>query len=390
VLDWLIVGGGVHGTLLSRALVEEAGVPRDRVQVIDPQDEPLARFREHAAATGLDVLRSSVVHHLDSDPMSLRRFAERHRRVGELHGIYQRPGMALFASHCDHVMDRCGLRALRVRGEATDLVERPSGLAVETTAGALLARRVVLAVGTADQPLWPAWAEMLRDSGGAVRHVFDPGFRLDELLHWEDPIVLGGGLSAVQVALWLGARRPGAVTLLTRHAVRVHEFDADSPWMGPRGARTFARIAGKGERRATIGRERHRGSVPAEFARALERARREGAIVVVQDDVASASAPVGGGVELELCSGGGLRGGGLVLATGFHPRRPGGPWLDRTMDRLGLEYAACGYPVVDASLRWAPGIYVTGPLAELEVGPVARNILGARMAGQRLVAVARG
>ena len=95
MLDWLIIGGGIHGALVARVLVEEAGVPLDRLRVVDPHAEPLARFRQCAAATGLDYLRSSVVHHLDGDPMSLRRFAERRGRRGELHGIYQRPSIGL-------------------------------------------------------------------------------------------------------------------------------------------------------------------------------------------------------------------------------------------------------------------------------------------------------
>ena len=83
MLDWLIVGGGIHGALLARVLIEEAGVELDRLRVLDPHPEPLARFRQCAAATGLDYLRSSVVHHLDGDPMSLRHFAERQGRRGE-------------------------------------------------------------------------------------------------------------------------------------------------------------------------------------------------------------------------------------------------------------------------------------------------------------------
>jgi hypothetical protein len=46
---------------------------------------------------------------------------------------------------------------------------------------------------------------------------------------------------------------------------------------------------------------------------------------------------------------------------------------------------ACGYPIVDQGLRWHEGIYVTGALAELEIGLVARNIIGARLAGERLL-----
>jgi cation diffusion facilitator CzcD-associated flavoprotein CzcO len=276
-----------------------------------------------------------------------------------------------------------------VRGEAIEIEAVEGGLRVETTAGALTAGRVVLALGSADRPLVPSWAQELRAAGASVRHVFEPGFRIDDALAYARPIVLGGGLSAFQLALWLAGRRPGVVTLLARHDTRVHEFDADSRWMGPLGWREFARLAGGGERRGTIARERRRGSVPAEIARELERAVCDGVMRARRDEVVRAVTG-GGVVELELASGDRLRGDGILLATGFDPRRPGGGLLDGAIDRLGLECAACGYPVVDASLRWGPGLYVTGPLAELEIGPVARNILGARLAGERLVAVARG
>jgi hypothetical protein len=54
----------------------------------------------------------------------------------------------------------------------------------------------------------------------------------------------------------------------------------------------------------------------------------------------------------------------------------------------GLPCAGCGYPLVSPRLEWASGLFVTGPLAELELGPTARNIAGARAAGERLLAAA--
>ena len=160
--------------------------------------------------------------------------------------------------------------------------------------------------------------------------------------------------------------------------------------MGPLGWREFARLDGGGERRGVIARERRTGSVPGEVAREVESAVCAGAMWRVRDEGGG-----GGGRRARRRARPRLgrpavRGDGILLATGFHPRRPGGGLLDGTIGRLGLECAACGYPVVDSSLRWGPGLYVTGPLAELEIGPVARNILGARLAGERLAAVARG
>jgi hypothetical protein len=97
------------------------------------------------------------------------------------------------------------------------------------------------------------------------------------------------------------------------------------------------------------------------------------------------AAPVSGGLVLETTSG--VYGASAaVLCTGFDARRPGGAWLDRAVDELGLACAACGYPLPDTRLRWRPGLFVMGPLAELELGPTARNITGARTGAERIAA----
>ena len=80
----------------------------------------------------------------------------------------------------------------------------------------------------------------------------------------------------------------------------------------------------------------------------------------------------------------------VLLATGFASRRPGGSMVDGLIDSASLPCASCGYPIVDSALRWHPRVYVSGPLAELELGPAARNIAGARRAGDRLVDAVRG
>ena len=64
-------------------------------------------------------------------------------------------------------------------------------------------------------------------------------------------------------------------------------------------------------------------------------------------------------------------------------RGAGGAMLDEFIHDHGLPAAPCGYPIVDRCLRWHPRLFVTGALAELEIGPVARNIIGARLAGDR-------
>jgi hypothetical protein len=90
------------------------------------------------------------------------------------------------------------------------------------------------------------------------------------------------------------------------------------------------------------------------------------------------------GVRLSLANGDTVAASHAVLATGFDQARPGGTCVDHAIADLGLPTAPCGYPLVSRALEWRPHLFVTGPLAELELGPTARNIAGARAAGKRL------
>ena len=101
------------------------------------------------------------------------------------------------------------------------------------------------------------------------------------------------------------------------------------------------------------------------------------------------SARVSGG-RVSLCvDGRQIEADRVLLATGFPSRRPGEGWLDEVIKAHGLPCAECGYPIVDRGLRWHPRVLVMGALAELEIGPVARNLSGAIKAGDRIVDVAR-
>ena len=205
-------------------------------------------------------------------------------------------------------------------------------------------------------------------------------------LRW---LIVGGGISAGQVALRL-MEEGRSVHLVSRHALRQHQFDSDPGWLGPKFMESFSRERDPDRRRALITKARHQGSVPPDIRRTLRRAiaierlewhEAEVAGLVARDD----------GLEVKLCTGGVLTADQLVLATGFASRRPGGAMVDELIAQASLPCARCGYPIVDPALRWHPRVHVSGPLAELELGPAARNIAGARHAGDRLVeAVHRG
>ena len=43
-----------------------------------------------------------------------------------------------------------------------------------------------------------------------------------------------------------------------------------------------------------------------------------------------------------------------------------------------------GLPSISSELEWLPQLFVSGGLADLELGPFARNIMGGREAAQRI------
>ena len=384
-IDWLIIGGGPHGVHLAARLVGEAGIDAARLAILDPGSRLLDRWRAFTAATGMSYLRSPGVHHLDLEPFSLMRFAgdRRDRPPALLRGIYHQPSLDLFNAHCDHVIERFGLAGLHLRGQAERLAPGGDGVQVTTCGGTSLeAGRVVLAVGAGGQPEWPPWAPK---GEPRIRHIFDrrTGRPRTEPEDEQRLVVVGGGISAAQVALRLVAEGR-TVDLVSRHPLRVHRFDSDPGWLGPKLMPIFRRERDPDGRRRLIQQARHRGSVTPGVRRALRAAARSGRLEVHEGAVSSLHVE-SGGLRLNLASGRVIEGARLYLATGFATRRPGGQMLDHLIEDFDLPCAACGYPVVDAWLRWHPRIHVSGPLAELEFGPVSRNIAGARRAGDRLV-----
>jgi len=387
VLDWLIIGGGIHGTLLSRALTGSGRVPRDRIRVLDPHPAALAHWDLCTKGCGMTVMRSPSVHNLDLEPFSVRQFSRTTDAESAFIEPYHRPHLALFRAHCEWMIETYGLDALRLQGTATELRARSGVLAVETDAGIVSARRIVLAIGGSGRPCWPSWAHTLRDAGACVHHVFEAALPGTGELEGTT-LIIGGGITAAQTALALHERGADEIVIIARHHPRISAFDIDPGWLGPRKLARFHRTRDLAERRCMITSARKRGSIPKEVSARLRRLLRGGHVRWQLDDIACANTLRAGTVALHGRSGTTLEARRVVLATGFEERLPGEEWLATAVTNLGLRTAPCGFPAVSAALCWHPGIHVTGALAELEIGPAARNIAGARMAAARIVATA--
>lgn len=383
--DWLIVGGGIHGVHIAARLLADARVAPEQLRIVDPAGRLLARWRAVTETTGMSHLRSPSVHHLDLDPGSLLDFAGKPRsgKSRLFAPPYDRPALRLFNEHCDWVTQSFELPDLHIQDRVEQCRVDGDNVVVRLSHGRqLTTRHVVLALGVGDQPELPEWAPR---GHPRVRHIFEPGFN-----GWptskETVAVVGGGISAGQVGLRL-LEEGHRVHLISRHALRQHQFDSDPGWLGPKYMAGFDLEKDYGRRRAMIAEARHRGSVPPDVRQALSQAIAGGQLDWHEGTVERLDA-TDDSVRLWLNNQTRLQAQRVLLATGFSPHRPGGAMVDGLAASAGLPCAPCGYPIVDSALRWHPRVYVTGALAELELGPSSRNIAGARRAATRLVGAA--
>jgi cation diffusion facilitator CzcD-associated flavoprotein CzcO len=381
MLDWLIIGGGIHGTHLSNFLVRHAQ-STDSVRVVDPHAVVCQRWQKLTAATGMTFLRSPSVHHLGLSSMELEQFESAHKGFSWARSLppYGRPSLVMFNKHIDTVVRNAALQSTRIQGTAQAMRRIKGGILVSTENLEIPAKRVILAISSNDKPLRPSWAS---HSDARITHAFEDSFAIDRFAPDDKIVVVGGGITAVQIALRLAASSNKTVSLIVKRPLTVALFDADPCWMGPKCLDGFARETSYEKRRAMIKGARNKGTVTPEVLDALKRAIRAGEVRLHLDEVhsikESPNAHLVGSEGKRIC---GFD--KIVLATGFAPGRPGGQWLDKAIKDLRLPVAPDGFPTPDRDLQWADGIFVTGALAELELGPPARNILGARMASERL------
>jgi len=376
-----IVGGGVHGTCVARALREQGHTSAD-IAVVDPNDGLLASFRRKARACAMPALRSSFVQHLGSDPLGLQEFAVERGRETELVGTVDypaRPSLSLFLDHAESVIERWSLDSVH-RQATVEGIERDSECyRVDTTTGPIWADNTVLAIGQGGRYRYPDWA----GTDGIV-HVWD-GF--DPSVDGET-IVVGGGITAAHLACTLPER--GSVTLLSRHPLDWEIAEAAPPWVtwSHIEATLHSKPAGSKARFETVQSARHSPTIPPYLYHDLDTHLGEETLTLEQGTVSRARN--NSELSLALVRNEQLTADRVVLATGFEPVFDH-PFVDRVADTLGLRRGYRGMPVLDDhTLAWEvtggtpPQLYVTGALASGTVGPLAANLAGARRASERI------
>ncbi|MBX0358402.1 FAD/NAD(P)-binding protein [Halobacillus sp. Nhm2S1] len=376
---WVIIGGGIQGCTVASYLLHSKKADTTSLRVIDPYEEPLHRWKTLTKRVGMKYLRSTSVHHLDPDPHCLRKFSKKEGYAQPFIGRYDRPRLDLFNEYHEGLFQQYEWNDFWMPETVTGLEKRLDGWVVKTDRSTIAAEKVILAIGVNDRPHFPEWADPSHERMG---HLFSAG----EVKKGGSLVIVGGGISAAHLANTYAKEWEGEVTLLKRHPFRIKDFDSDPGWLGPKYMNDFHKVTCYEKRREIIKAARHRGSITSGLSVKLNRHVRDGRLTIKTDQV-EAAVYNKDHIHLRLKDNEGIKAQTVLLATGAENGVPGMEWLNTVVDSCALRTAPCGFPVVDAQLEWGPGLYVAGALAELEIGPSARNIAGARRAAERITAI---
>ncbi|KAL3926316.1 MAG: hypothetical protein SGBAC_013524, partial [Bacillariaceae sp.] len=408
--------------------------------IVDDEAELLFKWKRRAEATGMKYMRSSATFHLDVAKDALTQFAaSQHGSQGQQNvrgkskkkfkvkgntklfaSDYDRPSLELFNLHCDHVIRKYHLDQHHIAG-TVESINLADDMVTVTVGGpdpqTLRAKNIVLALGS-DRPSRPSWAH---NEDIQFSHLLDTESTTstqDVATFPSKVAIVGGGVSAVHKALDIVTRNKGSssssssnlplVHIISRHDLHEQQFDTHQEWMMdqdavqrslkaggggfPQRQLDFRQLKSYSERRKVIQQERRAGTVPASLSRKeLKDAIRSQRVEWHVGDITRVTPTQDKTTCLQLATKDGTVKNIIVdqvlLATGFGTKPPGSDtFLSKLADSENLPLSPhCGYPIVDSKLRWFhPRLYVAGALAELELGPSARNLAGARMVAERI------
>lgn len=357
-----IVGAGIHGVHLAVALLEEGTHTPEEIVLIDSQGTPFATWITRARNCGMDYLRSNGSHCIAPDFYRLRR----QLKPGEWTPPYHRPATRRFHQHLSEAISRLP-GSLNIVPTTVRAIHQGDTYTISGADDTVVsARAVILAPG--QPPVYiPSEAQLLPQE--RVVHIHSAQFSRRTIHPGSRVIILGGGIAAAHLALFL-ATQPLRVELWHRDPLQVHQFDSDPCFIGPRCGDAIRAIPDLAVRHSAIARSRRGGSIPEDLFQRLISAAIHQRVVLRHGTIAEARHE-----DADL----------YVLSTGFTNAPPAVELIDQISSTYGAQLSPRGYPVLNEDLSWLPGLYVTGGLADVVLGPPARNIIGAHLARRRIL-----
>lgn len=397
--DITIVGTGIHGTHMLRRIAADPILSKRRIATIDPSTTGCAIWNQRTENCGMRYLRSPASHGISPQLTAIRRLAGEQCIDAPFTAPYHRPSLELFRRHIEHESRRLPADTTHHEGVLTSVVRngrflRLSVSAADGTEHEIVSRDVVLAIGTPPPHIPQPFLGV-----EPIKHVYDPTFNRRAIPNGAKVAIVGGGIAAAHLALDL-IERLGHVTILNRDPFYPAQFDSDPCFIGPKCGDSFREISDYGGRRRTLQDCRRPGSIPPDLFARIESMRENGLLTIVPTEIRAARVAIDGGdrfVGIEVTGTGAVpfyrRYDEVVLATGFAPGPPQVDLVSLIAAKNSLPLHDDGFPIVTEYLGWEGPrqnphngkIFCSGALAELELGPPARNIIGAHLAGRRIV-----
>ena len=392
--DIAIVGAGPQALTLVTHLLQKKKAMRNRFVVLDPTGNWLQQWHHQFAAYEIPHLRSPAVHHPDPNPHALRSFAE--GRYQELHPPYDLPGTQLFREFCQEVIHRWQLQD-RVVPAKVKQIEPLHGLEGRrfrltfTNGQTLSAKRVVLAV-SGGTPTIPNWAQQAQQSDcPSDRLLHSNQIDLRRLqLAGERVLIVGSGLTSGHLAI--GAITRGAqVTMMARRHFYEKQFDAAPGWLGPKYLKGFHAETDWEARWQMIQTARNGGSLTPAVLTQLRKHRHDSKVSFHEQCEVRSAAWIGKAWKISCTQPKAHRCiahqhiDRIWLATGSRLNITQWPLLSAIREHYPIQ-TIHGLPILNQHLRW-PGcnLFVMGGAAALQLGPVARNLFGGKLASNRIV-----
>ncbi|KAL5116929.1 hypothetical protein ACEQ8H_005146 [Pleosporales sp. CAS-2024a] len=340
------------------------------------------------------------------------------------------PSANLFASHCSQVIERYHLGKDTLRQEKVTDIEHDSIAAfqddeaddddddlsnssldedvtkifrVTTDQSVRFARVVILAVGPGNAPSIPPIAGLPTPAAPhegythamQIKHFPPPHVKAKiDAQRTTRMLIVGGGLTSIQLADLALKRGVSKVWLLIRGDVKVKYFDVDLDWVGKfrnyKHAEFWTADTDQ-ERFDMINRARNGGSMTPRYRKILQAHVSTGKISLHThttlhslswdptstswSDIVVAPPPATALPQIDY----------IVFATGIHSDIQTIPFL-HSLRRTHPVDTIGGLPCLNDDLMWNDQVplFVTGRLAALRLGPGAPNLVGARIGAERI------
>ncbi|KAF2627855.1 nucleotide-binding domain-containing protein [Macroventuria anomochaeta] len=336
---------------------------------------------------------------------------------------YFTPSTNLFTSHCEEVIRRYGLGPDLLRQERVmdisydeassfDNIEHDCVISddasnknqkifrVKTDQGVRYANVVILAVGPGNAPSIPSVPGLptpsLHEGYTHAMQIkqFPPPHVAAKIKARcsTNMLIVGGGLTSVQLADLAIKRGVTKVHLLMRGPLKVKYFDVDLDWVGK--FRNFNQAAfwsadTDEERFEMITQARNGGSMTPRYRKVLDAHVASGRIVLHTHTALSSvewdsgtkvwtNVKVSTDVPIPAND-------YVVFATGIQSDIRTIPFLQTLQQQHPIDYVG-GLPCLNDDLMWNDDVplFITGRLAGLRLGPGAPNLVGARIGAERI------